>query len=132
MFVACQFSAWTGQDHFCWEPAWTLGNAIANEPHSPSPALAVIAIDQSIYWFRDVVFITVCEGAAQHCIKEERMMGVTVPSSAEMEISEELPSFLGPGLPSFTVRSSGFTGLAPFYTFPKCWYHFHFQPHYAA
>lgn len=32
-----------------------------------------------------MVFITVCEGAAQHYIKEERMMRVTAPSSAGIE-----------------------------------------------
>lgn len=64
---------------------WTPGNAIATEPHSHSPAVAVTAIDQSINLFRDVVFITVCEGAAQHHIKEERTVRVTAPSSAEIE-----------------------------------------------
>lgn len=93
---------------------WTPGHAIATEPRSHSPALAVNR-GFPLNELRDVVFIAVCEGAVQHHRKEERRMGLELLPEQKLRSSEEFcspPYLLVLGPPSSPSRSPASTGLA--------------------
>lgn len=94
---------------------WTPGHAIATEPHSHSPALA-ISRGFPLNELRDVVFITVCEGAVQHHSEEERMMGVRAPSWAEIEKLWRVPLSalsVGPRTTLFPFKESCLYRISP-------------------
>lgn len=65
-----------------------------------------------------MVFITVCEGAAQHYIKEERMMGVTTSSSAETENLWRTAFSLGPRIAPIHCKEFWLHSISPFLYLP--------------